>query len=74
MSEKNGGYAFPRMPISGNAKDYGGMTLRDHFAGQALPSVVAAFMSSGGAWDDYDDMAKSVWSIAEAMLKAREAK
>ncbi len=73
MSEKNtGGPAFPtKYPYTG------GMTLRDHFAGLAMPIL----------WDAYDKgycgitvenefnnelLAEGAYQIADAMLKARE--
>lgn len=50
------------------------MSLRDAFAIGALPACVEAFMHSGSAWDSYDDLAESAYRIADAMLRAREAK
>ncbi|MBD1404267.1 hypothetical protein N4Q63_08295 [Leclercia adecarboxylata] len=69
--EKNGGPAFP---VAGSEHNYPieGMTLRDYFAAKAMQALVTSGLNTG-AWDDYDDLAKSAWSIADAMLRAREA-
>lgn len=46
-----------------------GMTLRDWFAGQALAGILAADPSS---MMGYDDVARSAWALADAMMKERE--
>jgi hypothetical protein len=57
---------------------YGGMSLRDHFAGQALPALILAANRSddlGLRGDDaptIDEYAIDAYRIADAMLKARE--
>lgn len=48
-----------------------GMTLRDYFAAKAMQSLIAG--ESQGEWDD-DATAKGAYRIADAMLRAREAK
>jgi hypothetical protein len=73
----DGGPAFPH---EATAIHYGnsGMSLRDYFAAKALPACVSTFMENGDArgmvWDDYDDLARSVYRIADAMLRARAAR
>ncbi len=71
-----GGNAFP---YSGEHKIYGrggihvddrGMSLRDYFAAKAMSSLVISGLNTD-AWSDYEDMAKSAYSIADSMLKAR---
>ena len=55
----------------GYAKD---MTLRDHFAGLATQSFIAEVFA-GNLYDDgYDSVARHSYRMADAMLKAREAK
>lgn len=81
MSEKDGGPAFPhevhtsvelRGGMDGTErKTYGGMSLRDYFAGQALSGGMLEFLQGGDTWSNYDDFAKSVYAMADAMLKER---
>lgn len=96
MSEKdNGGPAFPvrvdnndPTPMEvlgvrikpGQYAQFGGMTMRDHFAGLALQGMLA---NSGGpiqrneqsAWAltncTFDDVSEFAYEFADAMLKAR---
>lgn len=86
MSEiKGGGPAFPSLETfakfdedKGRYVDFiepsGGMTLRDYFAAQALPSALAEFYTAGEAFSDFDDMAQHIYGMADAMIRAREAK
>ena len=65
----NGGPAFPMgYHPEGNNADHFGMTLRDYFAAAALQGL----MASRNFLDEYDG--PYVYEIADAMLKAREAK
>ena len=84
MSADNGGSAFPRMTgFDADSRGYGantsyktqvegGMSLRDWFAGMALPSVLpersVANMINGAPADTYTKLA---YSIADAMLRSR---
>lgn len=64
-----GGPAFPH---SGRND---GMALRDYFAAAALPAVFKG-VHDDGAWNGLeinDAIAKDAYSIADAMLKARES-
>lgn len=62
-----GGPAFPNMLKSGDlAISEGGMTLRDYFAGKAMPQLL------GGAPLDVEQAAKTAYLLADAMLAARE--
>lgn len=71
----NGGPAFPtdRWGMeSGEAVTYqdDGMTLRDWFAGQALPAVIAAAVEQAGWYTD-ESVASNAYALANAMLKER---
>jgi hypothetical protein len=83
MSEQNnGGPAFPapyeqHHDCQGKPLGDGGMSLRDYFAGQALPGLIAHGESL--VTDRYnpqatmaDVVASHAYFIADAMLKARE--
>jgi hypothetical protein len=86
----DGGPAFPVIPPQdehgiGSAPGYPfpdtGMSLRDWFAGQVMPVVIAA-TSAGQHSPEFrhDDisavlpMARDAYALADAMLTAREAK
>ncbi|HCT9739328.1 TPA: hypothetical protein OUD13_003608 [Morganella morganii] len=45
-----------------------GMTLRDYFAAKAM----AALIGDGGYGSRNNDLAKGAYSVADAMLRARE--
>ena len=70
----DGGSAFPykrQIRCNGEVIDYvmeSGMTLRDYFAASALQGNLIEPTASN------DDVAKWAYSLADAMLKAREAK
>ncbi|WP_369606241.1 hypothetical protein [Serratia marcescens] len=73
MSKETGGQAFPMLGNVGYNSEWQleeGMTLRDYFAAKAMSSLVISGLNTD-AWSDYDDMAGSAYSIADAMLKAR---
>ncbi len=58
--------AFPQYVINnGGAYVDGGMTLRDYFAAKAM------LRTSVGS--SYEQLAKTAYEIADAMMKAREA-
>lgn len=75
MSTNNdGGPAFP-VPVQEDwqcasrfTSGYGGMTLRDYFAGQSLAGLCAS-----GAFS-MDRCARNAYEAADAMLAARERK
>jgi hypothetical protein len=82
---EDGGPAFPQIesrverdydnaPSYAVPYSYGGMTLRDYFAAEAMAGGIREFFAAGDAWDDYDDLASSCYLMADAMLKARKAK
>lgn len=62
----DGGPAFPTLPEHGFNNGEPGMTLRDHFAGQAMPEVYRRVESGG-----FDRVAALSYELADAMLKAR---
>ena len=61
--------------IRATAQAAQGMTLRDHFAGLALQAQLTAFwaLETHHGWSD-DAIAREAYSMADAMIKAREAK
>lgn len=66
-AQDNGGPAFPT-PMSE------GLSIRDYFAAKAMQGLIAATGDSDGVVT-YDDasVAASAYSMADAMLRAREA-
>jgi len=76
MTKDNSGPAFP---IKGSLMsiDEQGMTLRDYFAAQAMPSIARDFWEDVRAGKYGSEhwpiaIAKSAYLMADAMLKARE--
>ena len=68
----DGGPAYPVSPEIYNGTGLCGMTLRDYFAASALqPLVTSAIELDHVKWDA---TAQHAYLIADAMLKAREAK
>ena len=74
--DDEGGPAFPIVitDSTGHQHHIVGMSLRDWFAGKALAAGWQEFLASGDAWDGYGDFADSCYTMADAMLKAREGK
>lgn len=84
MAIKDGGPAFPTFELERVYADEAdrigrqrhvpvdGMSLRDHFAGQALMGGINEFFSAGDTWSGYGDFAASCYAMADAMLRARE--
>ena len=83
----DGGPAFPQdlQGRRGDDPSLQGMTLRDWFAGQALPKVIQWWLTDleTGRLDksvdfmgasDKDCIAAEAYAMADAMLKAREVK
>ena len=77
MSEQSindGGSAFPHETYNGYDS---GMTLRDYFAAAALQGNLAGQSVDVGYYegkDAWNKAAKDAYAVADAMLKAREAK
>jgi hypothetical protein len=50
-----------------------GVTLRDHFAGQAMPAIISGWIESipapGETWDGM--IARLAYEVADAMIRAR---
>lgn len=72
MGKKNdGGFAFPMEATDATAwKDCNqGMTLRDYFAAKAMQGIISSECNYGA----FSDLASDAYSIADAMLRAREA-
>ena len=77
MSNKTGGRAFPCDSIverdevghlHGFEVSSGGMTLRDYFAAKAMQGIISSECNYGA----FSDLASDAYSIADAMLRARE--
>lgn len=69
MANSNGGPAFPATEDHGLNYGMFGMTLRDYFAAKAMQSYLTHLQ---GAEMLEIQLAKGAYSIADAMLKARE--
>ena len=82
MSEKieTGGPAFPCHPeiIPQKERDFAGMTLRDYFAARAMTACYAEYCAHANVQGYEEDWKMGValdsYAMADAMLKAREAK
>lgn len=73
----DGGPAFPHANPSFDSnwddrRQIEGMSLRDHFAAKAMQGF-AADPTNHQLFDDMDDVARSAYAMADAMLKARKA-
>lgn len=86
MKNQTGGPAFPvadgaahriAMQVAGDdeakyiaesAKALSGMTLRDYFAAKAMQGIISSECNYGA----FSDLASDAYSIADAMLRARE--
>lgn len=66
MTKSDGGAAFPQ-----SMERYGGLTIRDWFAGQAMIGILMA----EGPWrfGQMADHAKHAYRAADALLTARDA-
>lgn len=67
--KKEGGPAFP---LATNEQFTWGMSLRDHFAGQALVGLLAFSPADIEGQYDPDDAARIAYRMADAMLAARD--
>jgi len=52
--------------------DYGGMELRDYFAGQALIGIMSDPGMRPASLGEFEHMATRMYQVADAMLAARE--
>jgi len=77
VGDAGGGPAFPQQPVHldrghglewPDAWGYGGMNLRDWFAGQALPGVLGRMGHIDGS-SDPAEAAHTAYLIADAMLR-----
>ena len=81
MTTNTGGPAFPcdlTMYDQEVVDEFQGMTLRDHFAGLAMQTILASQYEDGIYVGDTDNdsehmCANSAYMMADAMLKARQA-
>ena len=74
MSNTNtGGQAFPNEGFNGWGKPEEGMTLRDYFAAKAMQGYMVGLKPAQDIGPDMQDrIAEGMYSMADAMLKARE--
>ena len=49
-----------------------GMTLRDYFAAQAMQGELASQAGGDYEWRNHEKLARHCYSIADAMLEARD--
>ena len=75
---ETGGPAFPMLGrvVKGKWEPYSqftGMTIRDYFAAKAMQGMAGSHAYCERGWDQAD-LAGQAYEIADAMLKAREAK
>lgn len=64
----------PAFPCNLTSYEAEGMSLRDYFAAQVAVGVMSDYWNSDSMKDPtFDDIAKSAYGIADAMLKARQA-
>lgn len=69
MSNKEYEQAFPTRDDNYDSKYSGlGMTLRDYFAAKAMQGIISSECNYGA----FSDLASDAYSIADAMLRARE--
>ena len=74
---KDGGPAFPRDSYKDNETgllvQQNGMTLRDWFAGQALPELILAYTQAyGSPTSAPDEIVTEAYHFADAMLAKRK--
>ena len=69
----NGGPAFPRTGADGHTSPQSGMSLRDYFAAYAMNGICSS-RSHSDLNGHAIASARVAYNIADAMLKAREAK
>jgi hypothetical protein len=77
MTTDTGGPAFPCHPGIENPI-YDGMSLRDYFAAKVIQGICAnpddIHVPEDETYDQYvDEISRSAYKIADAMLKARKA-
>ena len=70
---QDGGPAFPNLEYTRHLREgeryelKNGMTLRDWFAGQAINNIRSVYDE-----DEYDQLSKQAYKIADALLAERE--
>ena len=52
---------------------FSGMTLRDYFAAKAMQSFLSHFVEQGWDAEDFQLVAETAYSMADAMMEARDA-
>ncbi|MFN7883266.1 MAG: hypothetical protein ACK5PF_09670 [bacterium] len=77
MSAHDGGPAFPTDSAHQNGPNtyhYEGMTLRDYFAAKAMAAALTSVRNAESLEAAIEVSAAVAYQVADAMLKAREAK
>jgi hypothetical protein len=78
MNENTGGPAFPGLHPSAECRLLETIDLRDYFAAKALPAIASAYVEANGRCIGSEHFPKNVaahaYTMADAMMKAREAK
>jgi hypothetical protein len=65
--------AFPFRGIYATDEQHEGISIRDHFAVNALPSVYSYYVTNGRVYPGWHDgVAVDAYIMADAMLKARK--
>ncbi len=72
MTSRSNQPAFPTLADNGHDMTQDGMTLRDYFAAKAMQTILQQKDAHDGR--DYDSAAWMSYCMADAMLKARDAK
>lgn len=74
MAERDGGPAFPERYdyVNDPSQSWGGMTLRQWYAGMAMQGMLASEGTDGQSWGEPSRMAAHAFVLADAML-AHEA-
>lgn len=66
---------FPAFPRNYEADGHNGMTLRDYFVAQALPSIITAYIEGNGRCIGSDHFISNVpviaYRLADALIAAR---
>ena len=74
MTKNTGGPAFPQHGFDNVAERFtsqGGMTLRDYFAAHAMQCYMHDVIWNTST---YESGSKAAYAVADAMIKARDAK
>lgn len=76
---EDGGSAFPQINVTerGLCVPRGGMSLRDYFAARAMNALIMdrlVFSEENKGFNPSEIIARNSYTVADAMIKAREVK